>query len=740
MKKNVSLLNNKILKFKQFIFYSIAKDLKTQNFITKNTTDLSELTSFSFSINNTYALYEKNFLAWIPKTQNLYDDSLEYLSNTPISYPNLGFNKIKKIICNNNVCFAITESLITFSWGNDIEKKGLLGLGENIFHIKNPKLNKYLSSLKVDFISLSENHGACLDIKGNLYTWGDDTFGQCGINEDNKNNICYIPKKVNVNSDFYVNKVECGKFYTAGITKDGIPFKFGVINNNGFKNENEKIGDIKFFNIIKNDVNTQNNIYYPDVKYDKINDIFSGEELLIFISIKGNMYIYSELQGLFKVKLNPYENNIRYSSLFNEDKLNYYINSVKFIDRTFYAISKNNSIIYEFINYTYKNKPLNLFDYVQNEYEVNENVELSFINQPYYVKAIFFKMNCLSYDINDIENGNISIFKKRKIKSYNINLNYSNTDNKCITSNQNLFSNRRKNDNSFMNSNNSINRVSRISSMLGNIFDMKINNYVNKTKLLQNSEGNAFLLGKKRIELIRMDYINSEGVNLLANEAMNDYYLDTNAFNMANNILNIPINENYYNDRNKSIVFDEERKDDDDFSNRKLNFDKESPINYNNGYNNNILPFDNFENNENNKLRANSSNNHKNNEINENNKLNDNDTYDNNNKLRGRSSGNYINNEKNENNNNLNDDNSKSKEEGLNEGGLRIEDLDILENNKNGDNNIENLNKKNKRYENGINKIDYENNNKNNIDKNNENNNKYKIDKNNENNNKYKIE
>ena len=101
------------------------------------------------------------------------------------------------------------------------------------------------------------------------------------------------------------------------------------------------------------------------------------------------MYIYSDLQVLFKVKLNPYENNIRYSSLVNEDKFNYYINSVKFIDRTFYAISKNNSIVYEFINYTYKNKPLNLFDYVQNEYDVNENVELSLINQPYYVKAFF---------------------------------------------------------------------------------------------------------------------------------------------------------------------------------------------------------------------------------------------------------------------------------------------------------------------------------------------------------------
>ena len=52
---------------------------------------------------------------------------------------------------------------------------------------------------------------------------------------------------------------------------------------------------------------------------------------------------------------------------------------------------------------------------------------------------------------------------------------------------------------------------------------------------------------------------------------MNDYYLDINAFDVANNILNIPINENYYNNRNESIVFDEEKKDD-DFNNQIMNF------------------------------------------------------------------------------------------------------------------------------------------------------------------------
>ena len=69
----------------------------------------------------------------IPKTKNLYDDNIEYLSNNPITFENIGIKKIKMIICNTNICHAITESLITFSWGNDIYHKGLFGLGENIF-------------------------------------------------------------------------------------------------------------------------------------------------------------------------------------------------------------------------------------------------------------------------------------------------------------------------------------------------------------------------------------------------------------------------------------------------------------------------------------------------------------------------------------------------------------------------------------------------------------------------------
>ena len=79
----------------------------------------------------------------------------------------MGFKKIKSISCNRDICHAITESGQIYSWGIDVEEKGLLALGNNIFHVKIPTLNKNLSKLKIQFISLSQSHAAGLDYNNN---------------------------------------------------------------------------------------------------------------------------------------------------------------------------------------------------------------------------------------------------------------------------------------------------------------------------------------------------------------------------------------------------------------------------------------------------------------------------------------------------------------------------------------------------------------------------------------------
>ena len=572
MQKNVRKKNfNK----NQYIFYSNSKKLNNAHYLTKSSlTDYIPLKSFSFSINNTYALYENQLLTWIPQTQNLYDDNLEYLKSNPISFSNFGLKKIKSISCNTDVCHAITEDGCIFSWGNDIEEKGLLGLGNKIFQVKVPTLNKNLSKLKIQFISLSQSHAAGLDYNNNLYTWGDDSYGQCGLNNNyNKNNnfdeynnfCCFVPKKIVLNCSFNVKKVQCGKYYTAGINNEGIAFKFGVIN---YKNYIRKDNNIVFFNF-KNNENFVS--HFPNLNPEKVNDIFCGEELLCFITQKGEMFIYNEIQGLFKIKLNneSHENSLNY-----QQRQNNIIDNVKFIDRTFYAISKNNTCIYEFINYSYKNKDFDFNDYVQNEYDINENVKLSMLNQPYYVKVIFFRIKCSDYLFNEFEENEDKIFFKRKYHKESNNLSMTNHN----------FSNFNHTYDSFNNHNiTSMNKITKISNMLNNIFDRKINSIINKTKVNYNSE-NAFLSGKKRIEIIKVDFENNSGINFLENEGISEIQSFNNTFSLSTNILNIPINENYIHevDRKRKNSDDKERNKFKSKINKILTEDNENNNNKNN--------------------------------------------------------------------------------------------------------------------------------------------------------------
>ena len=169
--------------------------------------------------------------AWIPKTKNIYDDDYDFLYEYPINYSNIN-RRLRKIICNNEVCHAITENGLVFSWGNDFYHKGTLGLGNNIFQVNTPVLNKYLSKVRIFDISMSEEHCAAIDYNNYLYTWGIEEHGELGYYDENEKIVCE-PIRVNLNQKpFLVEKIKCGKYYTAGINNKGIPFLFGNKNKN----------------------------------------------------------------------------------------------------------------------------------------------------------------------------------------------------------------------------------------------------------------------------------------------------------------------------------------------------------------------------------------------------------------------------------------------------------------------------------------------------------------------------
>ena len=74
----------------------------------------------------------------------------------------MGTKKIIKIICNNNVIHSISDDGQVYSWGNDRDKYGTLGLGLN-YNQQTPILNTNFSNKRIIDISISEKHCAALD-------------------------------------------------------------------------------------------------------------------------------------------------------------------------------------------------------------------------------------------------------------------------------------------------------------------------------------------------------------------------------------------------------------------------------------------------------------------------------------------------------------------------------------------------------------------------------------------------
>ena len=446
--------------------------------------------------------------AWIPKTKNIYDDDYNFLYEYPINYSNIS-RRLRKIVCNNDICHAITENGLVFSWGNDIYHKGTLGLGNNIFQVNTPVLNKYLSKVKIFDISLSEEHCAAIDYNNYLYTWGVEEHGELGFFDKNEKKVCEPIKVCMNNKPFLVDKIKCGKFYTAGINNKGIAFLFGnkTIEN---ENNNNSNNEIIFFSFNNN----SNYNYFAK-------DIYCGEDFIIICLEKEILLVYSFNDGLFEIKLN--------SDKENDINTNYIISKISIVNKNLYILDENNNRLFE---YTYNNKsfnkPFNIYDYYQNEYEVNPGIKLSIIEMPFFVKFLFFWIECSENEKKDF------ISQKNKM-FYKLNENILHPNNNKGSKGPN------------------------------------INEYI------------LFGNNKKKIELIKVDYINLynkkeknillKGENIYSylknkkDEIIYENNINPNANNNINidssfQSLNIPISKNYGN-----------RNDVHDCNKNKLNYD-----------------------------------------------------------------------------------------------------------------------------------------------------------------------
>ncbi|GLU17092.1 hypothetical protein SLE2022_334880 [Rubroshorea leprosula] len=131
---------------------------------------------------------------------------------------------VHNVACGGRHAVLVTKQGEIFSWGE--ESGGRLGHGIEA-DIPQPKLIDTLSGMNIELVACGEYHTCAVTVSGDLYTWGDGTHnsGMLGHGSEVSH---WIPKKVCGHMEgLRVSFISCGPWHTAAVTSSGQLFTFG---------------------------------------------------------------------------------------------------------------------------------------------------------------------------------------------------------------------------------------------------------------------------------------------------------------------------------------------------------------------------------------------------------------------------------------------------------------------------------------------------------------------------------
>ncbi|KAG8663128.1 PH, RCC1 and FYVE domains-containing protein 1 [Manihot esculenta] len=131
---------------------------------------------------------------------------------------------VQNIACGGRHAALVTKQGEIFSWGE--ESGGRLGHGVD-YDVLHPKLIDALSNVNAEFVACGEYHTCVVTLSGDLYTWGDGThnFGLLGHGNEVSH---WVPKRVNGPLEgIHVSSISCGPWHTAVVSSAGQLFTFG---------------------------------------------------------------------------------------------------------------------------------------------------------------------------------------------------------------------------------------------------------------------------------------------------------------------------------------------------------------------------------------------------------------------------------------------------------------------------------------------------------------------------------
>lgn len=131
---------------------------------------------------------------------------------------------VHHIACGVKHAALVTRQGEIFTWGE--ESGGRLGHGVGK-DVTQPRFVESLSFCNIDFVACGEFHTCAVTMAGELYTWGDGTHN-AGLLGNGTDVSHWIPKRISGPLEgLQVASVTCGPWHTALITSTGQLFTFG---------------------------------------------------------------------------------------------------------------------------------------------------------------------------------------------------------------------------------------------------------------------------------------------------------------------------------------------------------------------------------------------------------------------------------------------------------------------------------------------------------------------------------
>ncbi|XP_034829545.1 probable E3 ubiquitin-protein ligase HERC4 isoform X1 [Maniola hyperantus] len=176
------------------------------------------------------------------------------------------------VACGLQHSMALDEWGQPFSWGSD--SMGQLGSNLGTHAQDKPKIIKFLATKNVIQVDCGSYHSIALTNNGDLYAWGANTYGQCGLGT--KSNKETTPQPITSLLGIPIALIACGGNHTFVLSKSGAVFGWG-------KNSHGQLG-----------LQDRENRCYPThlktLRNVKVCHISCGEDFTAFLTLDGGVF------------------------------------------------------------------------------------------------------------------------------------------------------------------------------------------------------------------------------------------------------------------------------------------------------------------------------------------------------------------------------------------------------------------------------------------------------------------